>query len=139
MNNLFTVLVVEDFAFNQFMIEKVVKSLGCEVEIANNGREALAILGVKHIDLILLDLEMPELNGYDTLKCIRAGEIPAVTEIPVIALTAKVFTLSEKQALLSNGFNGVLSKPFDIQDLKNSLILNMVGFENNETSQIQSI
>jgi len=137
MNNLFTVLVVEDFAFNQFMIEKVVKSLGCEVEIANNGREALAILGVKHIDLILLDLEMPELNGYDTLKGIRAGEIPSVTEIPVIALTAKVFTLSEKQTLLSNGFDGVLSKPFDIQDLKNSLILNLVGFENNETSQIQ--
>ncbi|NWJ51656.1 MAG: response regulator [Bacteroidetes bacterium] len=139
MNNLFTVLVVEDFAFNQFMIEKVVKSLGCEVEVANNGKEALGILGVKHIDLVLLDLEMPELNGIDTLKRIRAGEIPEISEIPVIALTAKVFTLSEKQILLSNGFNGVLSKPFDIQDLKNSLILNLVGFENNETSQIQRI
>lgn len=139
MNNLFTVLVVEDFAFNQFMIEKVVKSLGCEVEIANNGREALTILGAKHIDLVLLDLEMPELNGIDTLKCIRAGEIPEVTDIPVIALTAKNFTLSEKQILLSNGFNGLLSKPFDIQDLKDSLGMNLVGFENNETSKIESI
>lgn len=139
MNDLFTVLVVEDFAFNQFMIEKVVKNLGFNVEVANNGIEALSILGIKHIDLVLLDLEMPELNGIDTLKRIRAGEIPEIKEIPVIALTAKVFTLPEKQILLSNGFNGVLSKPFDIEDLKNSLSLNLVGFENNKTSQIQRI
>lgn len=123
------ILVVEDFAFNQFMIEKVVRSLGCDVLIANNGKEALAILSTKHVDLVLLDLEMPELNGMDTLKCIRNGEIPMYKEIPVIALTARDFTVSDKQNLLISGFNGVLTKPFAIQDLRNSIASNLTEIE----------
>lgn len=134
MNKQLTILVVEDFEFNQFMIEKVVKSLGCEVLIANNGKEALVLLGNKHVDLVLLDLEMPELNGFDTLILIRQGEIPQCKEIPVIALTARDFTVAEKQILLSSGFNAVLTKPFDIQDLKSSIFSNLVRIENNEIS-----
>ena len=113
------------------MIEKVVKSLGYDVIVANNGKEALVILGKDQVDLVLLDLEMPELNGMDTLKCIRGGEIPEVTEIPIIALTAKDFTMQEKQDFVSAGFNGVLAKPFEIEDLRNIIFSNLIGIEDN--------
>lgn len=114
------VLVVEDNTVNIMVIKKTLNRLGIKPDVAENGRIALEILKNNDYDLILMDLYMPELDGYETTKRIRELENPKKSNVPIIAITATV----NNQVLgevLAVGMNGYLSKPFHPNDLFDEL------------------
>lgn len=112
------VLLVEDIVPNQMVATVMLKKLGMEVEIANNGNEAINKWSKGGFDLILMDCEMPEMDGYQATKLIRKKEINV--RIPVVALTANAFT-DNQQRCLDAGMDDFLSKPFKKKQLQQML------------------
>ncbi len=109
-----TILVIENEVSNRLLIERVLSTRGYRCLSASNGREALAILDVEPVDLILTDLSMPVLDGYQTTQLIRAR--PAMAHVPIVAVTA--FALNdENEAALRIGCNEYLTKPFKPRQL----------------------
>lgn len=107
------VLVVEDAAMNQMVVCKVLDRLGLESRIAINGREALDLLGKESFDLVLMDGQMPVMDGYEATRSIRSGAVPGVNKnIPVVALTAHAMVGEDKKCLEA-GMNDYLTKPLD--------------------------
>ena len=96
---------------------------GFTVEIAENGRIALDLLEQAEPDyyqLVLMDVQMPVMNGYEATRAIRSMEDPARSGIPILAMTANAFE-EDKQAALKCGMNGHISKPIDIAKLLETL------------------
>lgn len=111
-----TILVVEDNAMNQMVIKMMAKKWdNCIVEYANNGKEALDKMLEKTYSLILMDLQMPVMDGYEATIAIRKGEV-GNKDIPIIAVTADT-TEETKQKVKEIGMNDYITKPID----KNSL------------------
>src|SRR5437899_6364016 len=81
-----SVLVVDDVAQNRLLLEQWLRDRGCRVDTAENGRVALATVAAGHFDLILLDLDMPVLDGYSTLTSLKGD--PKARDIPVIMISA---------------------------------------------------
>jgi len=105
-----TILVVEDSALNRKLIETVLKPHGYRVIAAENGRQAVDLALQERPDLILMDVMMPMMNGYEAARLIRGqGEINAV---PIIALTASAMP-HERDRALEAGCDGYVSKPID--------------------------
>lgn len=113
-----TVLVIDDAYDNAFVVSQILAFYGANVQIAGNGQEALRILKWFKPTIILLDLNMPEMNGYAVKDAIRKL-FPNAT-FPVIAHTANV-NPSEAKTLLDKGFDGYLLKPFEIEDVMPTL------------------
>ncbi|MFN4027134.1 MAG: 7TM diverse intracellular signaling domain-containing protein [Flavobacterium sp.] len=109
-----SILVVEDNAMNQMVIKMITKKWrNTTVEFANNGEEGLKKLTENHYDIILMDLQMPVMDGYEATIAIRNGEAGEhKKEIPIIALTADVME-STKTRVIEIGMNKYLSKPVD--------------------------
>ena len=108
------VLVVEDDMFNRMLIRSLLmKVKNIKVLEAKDGLEALSILDNSAIDICLLDLHMPTLNGFDTLNIIRNGTL--FEDVPVIVITSDEL---EKKKSISLGANDFMAKPFDLQSLK---------------------
>ena len=104
------VLVVDDSAFIRNMVRKVLETLGItKIHDAENGRQAFAALQTKNYDLIICDWHMPEMEGIDLLKAIRADE--RLKNIPFLMLTSDVNTANVKEAITA-GVNDYLTKPF---------------------------
>ncbi|VWX35003.1 Sensory box histidine kinase/response regulator [Limnobacter sp. 130] len=115
------ILVVEDAAMNQMVVCKVLERLGLESKIANNGQEALDLLAKESFDLVLMDGQMPVMDGYEATKLIRSGTVPGINKnIPVVALTAHAM-VGEDQKCLDAGMNDYLSKPLERDKLINVL------------------
>lgn len=112
------ILLVEDNAMNQYVVQHQLQRLGHQAEVANNGREALEKLKLKPFDLVLMDCQMPELDGYSATRLIRRHA--AYTCLPIIALTAHAMA-EERQRCLDVGMNDYLSKPISQQDLAQTL------------------
>ncbi|HUQ11539.1 MAG TPA: response regulator [Steroidobacteraceae bacterium] len=114
-----TVLVAEDNAVNQMIIEAMLKQLGHVVTVVADGREALAALSTAHFDLVLMDCNMPELDGLEATRQLRAGGVrdPNVT---VVALTANAMD-GDREACLAAGMNDFLSKPVSINALRQAI------------------
>ena len=110
------ILVAEDVPTNQLILRDLLESLGASVDIADNGRLALAHLARKgeNLDLILMDIQMPEMGGIEACQRIRAGQIRA--DIPIIALTANAMN-DERQRCKEAGMNDFLTKPIEPQTL----------------------
>lgn len=102
------VLIVDDDPDSLFTINEIVQKCGCKTLLAKNGRECLEILENKNPNLILLDIMMPILDGFQTIRLIRDNEI--WRKIPVLAVTAKAM-LEEKEVILKYGFDGYVTKP----------------------------
>lgn len=102
------ILVVEDDLSSRELLKKVLLKFKAECVCVRNGKEALDILGAKTFDLILLDIKMPVLNGYEAIKLIKEMNI----NTPVIAQTAYAFSEDRKQ-LLETGFDGYIAKPIN--------------------------
>ncbi|MBF0214051.1 MAG: response regulator, partial [Magnetococcales bacterium] len=113
------ILLVEDNAQNQKLATLILEQVGHTVTIVNNGREALARLGQYAHDLILMDLQMPEMDGMEATRQIRRGDPSALVvspQIPIIAVTAKTMGEEEKQCF-ELGMNGYLRKPYRSNEL----------------------
>ncbi|RKS02437.1 hybrid sensor histidine kinase/response regulator [Flavobacterium sp. 102] len=109
-----SILVVEDNAMNQMVIKMITKKwLNTTVEFANNGEEGVKKLTENHYDIILMDLQMPIMDGYEATIAIRNGEAGENKKsIPIIALTADVMETT-KSRVIEIGMNKYLSKPVD--------------------------
>ena len=108
-------LVAEDNAVNQMIIVAMIRQLGHTVTVAANGREALEALAREHFDVVLMDCNMPELDGLEATRQLRAG-VAGVRDahVTVIALTANAMD-GDREACLAAGMDDFLSKPVSIQ------------------------
>jgi len=113
------VLVVEDQPLNREVAVGVLSSLGLRAETASNGQEALDALAAKRFDLLLMDCEMPLMDGFAATAAIRLHEPPG-SHLPIIALTADV-THTGRQACLAAGMDDHLPKPFSREALHAAL------------------
>jgi signal transduction histidine kinase/DNA-binding response OmpR family regulator/HAMP domain-containing protein len=107
-NKLGEVLIVDDDPDTLFTINEIVQAVGSKTMLAKNGIECLTVLEDKLPDLILLDIMMPELDGFQTIKRIRSSE--KYSKIPVYAVTAKAM-LDDKGVILRHGFDDYIAKP----------------------------
>jgi PAS domain S-box-containing protein len=109
------ILVVEDNATNQLVIEGLLKSLGVTVDLAANGQEAItALQGASNYDLVFMDCQMPVLDGYKATERIRSKQTGIQSrDIPIIAMTANAMA-GDREKCLDSGMNDYLSKPIDI-------------------------
>ena len=110
------ILLVEDNKVNQLVAVKFLKKWGIAVEIADNGMEALELVADQKYDMILMDLHMPKLNGYDTTEAIRKMEQPHLKNIPIVALTASA-TKEVQERVMRIGMNDYITKPFNPTEL----------------------
>jgi signal transduction histidine kinase/ActR/RegA family two-component response regulator len=106
------VLVAEDNDVNQMVVVALLEQWGCEVHTANNGQEALELLEKEDFDLVLMDVHMPEMDGYTAAKAIRQHPDPKKAAVPIIAMTASAIK-GEKEKCQQAGMNDYISKPFD--------------------------
>lgn len=110
------VLIAEDMFLNQKLLTNVLRRWGCAVEVADNGQVAVGKLMNKNYEIILMDLQMPVMDGCEAAKIIRNFKDPAKANIPIIAITA--FCSSEEETrCLKAGMNAYLPKPFDQSEL----------------------
>jgi two-component system, sensor histidine kinase and response regulator len=114
------VLVAEDNAVNQRVAACVLRKAGHTVAIAGNGRDALALLDTERFDAILMDVQMPEMDGMEATAVIRERERATGTHIPVIALTAHAMK-GDRERCLAAGMDGYVSKPLRADELLEAL------------------
>ncbi len=117
------ILLAEDNELNQEIAQAILEEAGFTVEIAENGQIALDLLKQAkpgYYQLVLMDVQMPVMNGYEATRAIRSLEDPALSGIPILAMTANAFE-EDKQAALKCGMNGHISKPIDIAKLLETL------------------
>lgn len=113
------VLCIEDNILNQEVMENIITRKGYQYIAAYDGKEALHILKNTTVDLILMDIQLPELNGYEITKIIRE-KYDKEKHIPIIAMTAYAMH-EDKNQCIQAGMDDYISKPFDLEDLYNML------------------
>jgi PAS domain S-box-containing protein len=110
------VLVAEDVKGNQLLIKTILNKMGLEATIAPDGKEALDMVCQQEFDLVLMDIQMPRMNGYEATQAIRQKGMT----IPIVALTANVMK-GDREKCLSIGCDDYLAKPIDRRELKRVL------------------
>lgn len=110
------VLVVEDNAFNLSIVTDFLESWGCTVSTAKNGKEALKLLTPNSFQMILMDLQMPVMDGFEAVKRIRNKDHQYYKDVPVFALTADMMSAT-KEKVFEGGMDEIVSKPFIPLDL----------------------
>ncbi len=110
------ILLVEDNAVNQKIILLSLKNSVRNIDLANHGKEALDKFGKSKYDLILMDIQMPVMNGILATKKIRELELSTSTHTPIIAITANALT-GDREACIASGMNDYISKPFQVEVL----------------------
>jgi PAS domain S-box-containing protein len=106
------ILLAEDNLMNQLLAKKIFKKWNCKFDIADNGKIAVDKLLQTDYDIILMDMQMPEMDGYDATKYIRNNLPSPKSTIPIIAITAHAM-VGEKEKCLALGMNDYISKPFN--------------------------
>lgn len=117
------ILLAEDNDLNQEIAEAILTEAGFGVEIAGNGQIAVDMLAQAepgYYQLVLMDVQMPEMNGYEATKAIRGMKDSTKSSIPIIAMTANAFE-EDKQQALKCGMNGHIAKPIDVKTLFDTL------------------
>ena len=117
------ILLVEDNALNQEIAQSILQENGFHVELANDGTEAVdkvAHAAPGQYDLILMDIQMPKMDGYEATRRIRALPDAAQAGVPIVAMTANAFA-EDKRAALEAGMNGHIAKPIEIPKLMGTL------------------
>jgi two-component system, sensor histidine kinase and response regulator len=110
------ILLAEDNPVNERLAVALLGRRGHEVTVAENGREALEALERESFDLVLMDLQMPEMGGLEAVARIRTGEAGTETHLPVIALTARAMP-GDRERCLAAGMDGYLAKPIRAAEL----------------------
>jgi CheY-like chemotaxis protein len=114
------VLVAEDNGVNQMLAVRFLRKLGCDAVLADNGREALDAVAGGVFDLVLMDVQMPEMDGYEATTAIRAHPDQTIAALPIVALTAHA-TAADQARCLAAGMNGFLTKPLRLDALRAEL------------------
>ena len=114
------ILLAEDNRVNQTVAMRILKKLGHSVVLANNGKEALSLLAVETFDLVLMDLQMPEMDGLSATKCIRAQEQGSDAHLPIIAMTAHAMK-GDRERCLAGGMDEYVSKPVQVKELRDAI------------------
>jgi CheY-like chemotaxis protein len=112
--------VVEDNEINSMIVIKFLNKWGLQTELAENGKIALDMVKRKPYDLIIMDLEMPVMTGYESAAEIRKLKNPKRNSIPIIALSASAM-LDVQAKIFSLGMNAFVLKPFNPSDLKKKI------------------
>jgi CheY-like chemotaxis protein len=111
------VLVVEDNAINQRVVTRMLEKLGHRADVAGNGLEALAALGERPYDLVLMDCQMPEMDGFEATRRLRDPASGVLDpRVRVVALTANAMA-GDRERCLAAGMDDHLPKPIQIQTL----------------------
>jgi CheY-like chemotaxis protein len=118
-------LVVEDNPTNQFVVAHFLRKLGITLDVAPRGADALRALGTRGYDFVLMDIEMPQLDGYDTTRELRRRELAAGRRrTPVIALSADALPENLERARQA-GMDAFLTKPIVIEALARTILLHI--------------
>jgi CheY-like chemotaxis protein len=115
------VLYVEDVVTNQFLIEEILSDWGISVTMASDGYKALELIKDKSYDLILMDIQMPGIDGLETTKRIRALKDPYFKNVPILALTAST-TDSTRDEIFLCGMQDYVLKPINVDDLRTKIV-----------------
>jgi two-component system sensor histidine kinase/response regulator len=110
------VLLVEDVAVNQMLAVRILEKAGHSVVVAGNGREGLAALAAERFDVVLMDVQMPEMDGFEASRAIRTDERASGIYVPIIAMTAYAMT-GDQERCIAAGMDGYLSKPIRAREL----------------------
>ena len=113
------VLLVEDNATNQLVARDLLEKLGMRVTLANDGREAIEFASRRRYDIILMDLQMPGMNGFEATKAIR--QLPSGNDVPIVAMTAAAM-LADREATKAVSMNDFIAKPVDVSELSAALL-----------------
>ncbi|HVH64764.1 MAG TPA: response regulator [Candidatus Acidoferrum sp.] len=108
------ILVVEDDPTMQKMAMKILRSRGFRAELAQNGREAVEKARSLKPGVILMDLSLPEMNGWEATRALKAD--PALAHIPVVAITAHAM-VGDRETALAAGCTECLTKPYELEEL----------------------
>ncbi len=127
------ILVAEDHDINRFIIEKMLKEWGFQISFATTGTEAVKKASESTYDLILMDIEMPDMNGYKATEIIRNEFTTLMKNIPIVAMTGNAMT-GERERCIASGMNDYISKPFKPEELK-QLILKLTVQESKKSTE----
>ena len=103
---------------NQLLIQKMLAATSAKITVANDGSEGLKLTQAQKFDVILMDLQMPVMDGLETTRQLRL--IEQFTDLPVIAMTANVMA-TDREACFEAGMNDFMSKPIRIQELREKI------------------
>ncbi|MES2559337.1 MAG: response regulator [Bacteroidota bacterium] len=124
--NQLRILVAEDNLMNQFVAKQILSKWNADITIASNGREAIEKLSAETFNIVLMDLQMPEMSGYDATAFIRSKNTTVLNPtIPIIALTADAFS-ETKRKVLEAGMNDFVTKPFNQEELYVKIIKHLL-------------
>ena len=118
------ILLVEDNEMNRDMLSRRLMRKGYEVVMAFDGQQAVDLAALERPDLILMDMSLPVIDGWEATRRIKAAA--ATRAIPVIALTASAMP-DERESILSQGFDGYISKPIDADWLDKTITETLYG------------
>ena len=111
------ILLAEGFAPSRNVMAEILKVLGYNYETAGTGYDVILLIKNSKFDLILLDLELPQFDGFETIEHIRRNLNYPENAIPVVAMTNKDFSSEFDQTYKEEGFDGLIIKPFSLDDL----------------------
>jgi two-component system cell cycle response regulator DivK len=115
-----SILYVEDNIDNQILILRILNAEGYSVSFAENATQTLDIIAQKNFDLILMDINLPDIDGYTLTLQLR--EIPHYRNVPIIALTANVMK-GDREKSLEAGCDGYIQKPIDVDALPDQIAI----------------
>jgi CheY-like chemotaxis protein len=113
-------LLAEDNVINQKLMLRLLEKVGHAATVVRTGRAALEALAKDHYDMVLMDVQMPEMDGFEATAAIRAGERTTGGHIPLVAITAHAMR-GDRERCLQAGFDGYVSKPIHFEDLFDTL------------------
>ncbi|AMO56902.1 response regulator [Endozoicomonas montiporae] len=112
------VLLVEDNEINQQVARELLEGFGLQVSLADNGQKAVDAIELHHYDLVFMDIQMPEMDGYQATRIIR--RLPGKSDLPIVAMTAHAMT-GDRERCLQVGMNDHIAKPLDPKELGQKL------------------
>lgn len=124
------ILLADDNIITRRVVSAFLDDVNCELEMVENGREAISLLATKSFDLVVMDIQMPVMDGLEATRLIRTGYIENVdSKVPILALTAHAMK-GDRERCLEVGMNGYLSKPFNSSELLQAMLLVVQGGDN---------
>jgi signal transduction histidine kinase/AmiR/NasT family two-component response regulator/streptogramin lyase len=131
------ILVAEDNAINQRLAVRLLEKMGHSVTLVENGKQAVAACAENHFDLVLMDVQMPEMDGLAATALIRAREKTNATHTPIVAMTAHAMS-GDRDHCVAAGMDGYLAKPISSKELEELIETTLASRRTNATVGVQT-